>query len=45
MRAREDARVRLGRAFSLKRFHAYALALGPLGLDALEEELRQWSGD
>ena len=41
MRAREDARTRLGRAFSLKRFHAYALALGPLGLDALEEELRQ----
>ncbi len=36
---------RLGSAFSLKRFHAYALALGPLGLDALEEELRQWNGD
>jgi uncharacterized protein (DUF885 family) len=45
MRAREDARVRLGGDFSLKRFHAYALALGPLGLDALEEELRQWNGD
>jgi uncharacterized protein (DUF885 family) len=45
MRAREDAKVRLGRAFSLKRFHAYALALGPLGLDALEEELRHWNGD
>lgn len=45
MRAREDARARLGAGFSLKRFHAYALALGPLGLDALEEELRQWNGD
>ncbi len=45
MRAREDAKVRLGKGFSLKRFHAYALALGPLGLDALEEELRSWNGD
>jgi len=45
MRAREEARARLGREFSLKRFHAYALALGPLGLDALEDELRRWNGD
>jgi len=45
MRAREQARTRLGDRFSLKRFHAYALALGPLGLDALEEELRRWDGD
>ncbi len=44
MRAREEARARLGDQFSLKRFHAYALALGPMGLDPLEEELRQWDG-
>ena len=45
MRAREDARARLGDAFSLKRFHAHALALGPMGLDPFEVELRRWSGD
>ncbi len=45
MRAREEAKQRLGADFSLKRFHAHALALGPLGLDPLEEELRQWDGD
>ena len=44
MRAREAARVRLGESFSLKRFHAFALALGPMGLDALEEELGRWDG-
>jgi uncharacterized protein (DUF885 family) len=44
MRAREEARTRLGDDFSLKRFHAYALALGPMGLDPLEEELRRWDG-
>ncbi len=45
MRAREEARSRLGDDFSLKRFHAYALALGPMGLDPLEDELRQWNGN
>ncbi|MFY9783283.1 MAG: DUF885 domain-containing protein [Acidimicrobiales bacterium] len=44
MRAREDAKTRLGDNFSLKRFHAYALALGPMGLDPLEDELRAWDG-
>ncbi len=44
MRAREEARSRLGDDFSLKRFHAYALALGPIGLDPLEDELRRWDG-
>ncbi|MGA2123385.1 MAG: DUF885 domain-containing protein [Acidimicrobiales bacterium] len=44
LRARAQARERLGDAFSLKRFHAYALDLGPMGLDALETELRQWQG-
>jgi uncharacterized protein (DUF885 family) len=45
LRAREEARERLGDGFSLKRFHAYALALGPMGLDPLEVELRAWNGD
>ena len=44
MRAREEAKSRIGADFSLKRFHAYALALGPMGLDPFEEELRQWDG-
>ena len=44
LRAREEAKTRLGADFSLKRFHAYALALGPMGLDPLEEELRRWDG-
>ena len=45
LRARAEARERLGEAFSLKRFHAYALNLGPMGLDALESELRSWQGE
>lgn len=45
MRAREAARTRLGDSFSLKRFHAHALALGPMGLDPLEKELGRWNGD
>jgi uncharacterized protein (DUF885 family) len=44
MRSREEARQRFGDTFSLKKFHAYALALGPMGLDPFEEELRRWDG-
>jgi uncharacterized protein (DUF885 family) len=44
MRAREEARTRLGEAFSMKKFHAYALALGPMGLDPFEAEMRAWDG-
>ena len=44
MRSREEAKTRLGADFSLKKFHAYALALGPMGLDAFEDELRKWTG-
>jgi uncharacterized protein (DUF885 family) len=44
MRAREDAKKRLGAKFSLKEFHRYALALGPMGLDPFENELRKWNG-
>jgi uncharacterized protein (DUF885 family) len=45
LRAREAARSRLGGGFSLSRFHAHALALGPMGLDPLEEELARWGGE
>ena len=42
--AREEANKRLGVKFSLKRFHAYALRLGPMGLDSFAEELSKWDG-
>jgi uncharacterized protein (DUF885 family) len=45
MRAREEAKDRLGTDFSLKKFHAHALALGPMGLDPFEVELRHWNGE
>jgi uncharacterized protein (DUF885 family) len=44
LRAREQARERLGAQFSMKQFHAFALALGPMGLDPFEAELRNWVG-
>ena len=31
-----------GDAFDLKAFHAYALALGPMGLDQLDAELARF---
>ena len=42
--AREEAKKRLGGNFSLKKFHAYALRLGPMGLDPFAEELSKWDG-
>ena len=39
LEAREQAKARKGAEFSLKRFHAQALALGSLGLDPLQEAL------
>ena len=45
MNAREDAKKRIGDRFSLKKFHAYALKLGPAGLDPFEEELSKWDGN
>ena len=44
MNAREDAKKRLGSNFSLKKFHAFALRLGPMGLDPFEDELSKWDG-
>ncbi|OIQ75629.1 hypothetical protein GALL_427000 [mine drainage metagenome] len=42
--AREGARQRLGEAFSLKAFHAYALLIGPMGLDPFAGEMGDWQG-
>jgi len=44
MKAREDAKVRLGSEFSLKKFHSYALKIGPMGLDPFAVELANWDG-
>jgi uncharacterized protein (DUF885 family) len=45
MKAREDAKVRLGSAFNLKNFHTYALRIGPMGLDPFAEEMQNWDGN
>ena len=44
MAAREDAKVRLGSNFNMKKFHSYALKLGPMGLDPFAAELAMWQG-
>ena len=44
LRDREDAKVRLGSEFSLKKFHSYALKIGPMGLDPFAVELANWDG-
>lgn len=44
MNAREDAKKRLGDKYSLKKFHAHALRLGPMGLDPFADELSKWNG-
>ncbi len=44
LEAREEARGRLGDRFSLKAFHADALALGPMGLDTFASEMAAWDG-
>lgn len=45
MKAREDAKKRIGDRFTLKKFHAFALRLGPMGLDPFEDELSKWDGN
>jgi uncharacterized protein (DUF885 family) len=42
--ARENAKKRLGAEFSLKKFHAHALRIGPMGLDIFAEEIAIWDG-
>ncbi len=44
MSAREDAKVRLGASFDVKRFHTYALKIGPMGLDPFATEMAKWDG-
>ena len=44
MKTREEAKRRLGDKFSLKTFHKFALALGPMGLDPFEKEMDAWQG-
>ncbi len=44
VKARDDAKARLGEKFSLKKFHSYALKLGPMGLDPFAAELARWDG-
>jgi uncharacterized protein (DUF885 family) len=44
MQAREDAKARLGDKFTLKKFHTFALRIGPMGLDPFAEELKNWDG-
>lgn len=43
--ARENAKKRLGSEFSLKKFHAHALKIGPMGLDTFAQELALWDGN
>ena len=45
MEARESAKVRLGSRFELKKFHAFALGLGPMGLDPFQHEMALWDGN
>jgi uncharacterized protein (DUF885 family) len=45
MECREAARERLGSKFELKKFHAFALGLGPMGLDPFKREMALWDGN
>ena len=44
MSAREDAKGRLGANFNMKKFHTFALKIGPMGLDTFAEEMKRWDG-
>ena len=43
--AREDAKLRLGANFNMKKFHTYALKIGPMGLDPFAVEMKNWDGN
>ncbi len=45
MAAREDAKLRLGDNFNMKKFHTYALKIGPMGLDPFAAEMKNWDGN
>jgi uncharacterized protein (DUF885 family) len=44
LEAREKSKTKLGDNFNLKKWHMYALKLGPMGLDMLKKELDKWNG-
>ena len=44
MKAREDAQTRLGANFNMKKFHTFALKIGPMGLDPFAAEMANWDG-
>ena len=44
MEIREDAKQRLGHSFEIKKFHNFALKIGPMGLDPLKREMANWKG-
>jgi len=44
IRAREDAKKRLGDKFDIKAWHNYALKIGPMGLDPFEREMATFKG-
>jgi uncharacterized protein (DUF885 family) len=45
MDCREAAKQRLGSKFELKKFHSFALNLGPMGLDPFKREMALWDGN
>ena len=45
MDCREEAKQRLGSKFELKKFHSFALKLGPMGLDPFKREMALWDGN
>ena len=45
MECREAAKQRLGAKFELKKFHTFALNLGPMGLDPFKREMALWDGN
>ncbi|MEY3434046.1 MAG: hypothetical protein RL057_426 [Actinomycetota bacterium] len=45
MDCREAAKQRLGSKFELKKFHSFALNLGPMGLDPFKREMALWYGN
>jgi uncharacterized protein (DUF885 family) len=45
MECRELAKQRLGAKFELKKFHSFALNLGPMGLDPFQREMALWDGN
>ena len=45
MDCREVAKQRLGAKFDLKKFHSFALNLGPMGLDPFKREMALWDGN